>query len=97
MCRSTTANTMYAEGSRPSEGANTSGKGPKGNKKYRMNVARKTFKFLERAFFSQVFYMVSPRKKARGRTRHLGSSSNVFCSWSVQNSYREGKQFWRSK
>ena len=76
MCRSTTANTMCAEGSRPSEGANTSGKGPKGNKKYRMNLARKTFMFLERALFSQVFYMVSPRKKAGGRTRHLGSNSN---------------------
>lgn len=64
----------------------SSGKGPKGNKKYRMNLARKTFKFLERAVFSQVFYVVSPRKKTGGRIRHLGSNSNVFCSWSVQNS-----------
>ena len=42
-------------------------KGPKGNKKDRMNLVKTTFKFLERAVFPRVFHVVTPREKAGGR------------------------------
>lgn len=42
-------------------------KGPKGNKKDRMNLVKTTFKFPKKAVFPQVFRVVTPREKAGRR------------------------------